>query len=811
MDTSPRIYVIKRSPQFGYGFVAGHEYPTIVKIVEPQGPSYGLLWPGDIIMEVNGINVETKSREEIISMIQHAKFDQIEIQVRQLSYEDQIRAKNLQDPKFYTLNKSASNNYSLNTLQSRNQTLPTRPSQRNLLPATSMNRLVTSISQQQYQHHNRSRQSMHSPELLVDDGKSVPPLNDIQKSKLISRRTLNSREDSNGHTNHKSGKSMDMIFRTLNRKHNYGKHSPVPQRCKSSMDVARKANENIDPATNGDDEKSNLRRCNTMRPIKHKVIEILERAVVIKIFFEDGHTRVLSYNQDTTVATILEMLNARLLGDSAESDEIKRYFGLVLKVQLKSNMKGTGGSLHVLDENDSIMKIRKLPYSSDLRLLYRMVYPPSDVSTLYMKNKVAFDYLYKQCCNDLKSDHFQPELDQETKLKLTALRLLEYVHSNFSKVHNSRDPKLYLKLVKKDPGMEFFLAHSSVKSLYDDRGKRVPAAYKRMKSKLTEQIRKNFDEFDLEPPKAKSTTITNGLSATSFHELCLPELRNSPSDHIKLLFLNYISGLSCYGNAQRPMRSSTSPIDANSAGERSSSLESVPRTSDSSPLIRRERNSSSTYNNSMTHSSGPQQPSISRLAQMNSMRSISSIQSSSTTQGVDRPDMAETPSSVSSVTFNMQTSPSPQQTPLFNNIMQQHQHQAMPNLPQKPLLPTKPTMLSYAHLDHMTAAPSNLEPAPLPRQQIAISQPTHEARTVERLYGQRIPVNRRPIEDLLKNVILLPPPPPPPALLSNGFPPLINKTDTSISRSSITRVLTDHDIEMVRVPPPPRLFSRYEY
>lgn len=771
----PRIYRLRRSHHLGYGFIAGSELPTLVKNIEPNGPSFKRLLPGDVIMAVNGIDVEHAPREQIIKMIQMSH-DEIEIKVRQPTYEEIIRAKNLTEPKFYMFNKPdhASNQNitpnptnSLSNLQQRKLpsplSSPTSPS-----GPYAMNRLVTSISQQQSQPnflHDANNQSDYmqqvqarsNPKMVLkqradDNNKTVASIGDVRHNPISNgTATLGRRNQAN----HNSS---------------YGRHSPLPQRCKSSMDKVGKKSGDID------NDQPMLKRSNTMRPIRPpaKVLEIFE--VVIKIFFEDGHTKVLNYNQDTTVAVILGTLNDRLLGSSEQSEQLRQYFGLVLTVNSEGNSKDQMTNrrkmLHILDENDSIMKIRQLPYAQKLRLLYRMIYPPTDVTKLYTQNKIAFDYLYKQSCNDLRLERFYPELELDIALKLAALHIVEYVYSNHPKDHgNSKDARLYLRLVKETPGLHHFVPVSMIDQIADKKGKK----YKRLKTKLLDQLKKNFEEFDFEPPKARSTTNLNHYTSTSFHELALPGLQSSPSDYVKLLFLNYLSQLPCFGNSKRPVRASASPIDRNSVGDCSSSMESVPRTSDSSPLLKQERNQSD-HNLSSARADMTSTNTISRLAQMNSIRSLSSsIQApNSTVPSHDQMDMAQTPSigSISSITFNMQSSPSPPQT--LSHASQQSE--------------------SYLY---SKSKQTLLEPSPMPRQQMAFSK-AQEYNSIEKIYSQRYFISERSIDECLKNAILLPPPPTPTALISEY-------TNQKCHLMSITPILTDRDLDRLRVPPPPRI------
>lgn len=154
---------------------------------------------------------------------------------------------------------------------------------------------------------------------------------------------------------------------------------------------------------------------------------------------------------------------------------------------------------------------------------------------------------------------------------------------------------------------------------------------------------------------------------------------------------------------------------------------------------------------------------------MNSMRSVSSLQPQSNTgQHFDQTDMAQTPSidSISSITFNMQSSPSPQQ--ISSSYISSQPTELFHNEPQRIL---KPIMT---------------EPSPMPRQQISHSR-HQDYNSVERLYEQRYSYKEGPLEDFLQNAIILPPPP------------------MSKQSNYITPILTDYDLDRLRVPPPPKI------
>ena len=438
-DQIPRIYTIRRSQHLGYGFVLGSEQPCIVKLIEPNGPSYGRLKPYDVILAINGVDVEQALREKVIKMIQLSDHE-IEITVRRATYEEEIRATNLTNPRFYMFNKSHNQQQnisdSLNSVPILPPKSPNMRSFENSTSNTQLNRLVTSIAQQQ----SNKQYPMPTNNGASTNGTGFKPPNYLTLQPDRNRNVLKQKNHDELFNSNGGDRNNTIVNGTCtlgrNGRSKVGRHSPLPQRCKSSIDdsqvgrFSKKTNEN-------EKDEPLLKRSNTMRPIRPpaKVMEIFE--VVIKIFFEDGQTKMLPYNQDTTVGGVLETLKARL---GSNSDQIKKYFGLAVTVNTDENADGhlltSKKPFHILDEDHPIMGIRKLPYAPKLRLLYRMIYPPSDITDLYNQNKVAFEYLYKQSCNDLRLERFSPALDNETALKLAALFLVEYVYSNHPKPTN---------------------------------------------------------------------------------------------------------------------------------------------------------------------------------------------------------------------------------------------------------------------------------------------------------------------------------------------------------------------------------------
>lgn len=264
---------------------------------------------------------------------------------------------------------------------------------------------------------------------------------------------------------------------------------------------------------------------------------------------------MLQYDGSTTVKDFLEILNSRLIEESSYAEKIKSYFGLAIVVGPSSDPDAKEPTpklkkLHMLEETDLIMNIRFLPYAPKLRLLYRMVYPPLDLKSLYRQNQFAFDYLYTQSCNDLRLERFNPELDHDTSLKLCAMTIMEHVYSNHSDV-NVKNPKMFIKLIKKSPGIGRFLPSSMVVETADKK-------FETIKAKLVESIKNVLQGSEPGPQKSKSLTTLDRYSSPTFHGSLMPDLKSSPVDYMKLVFLESLAQLPCFGNSKRPDTCSSS-------------------------------------------------------------------------------------------------------------------------------------------------------------------------------------------------------------------------------------------------------------
>lgn len=736
----PREYTIQRSTHFGYGFVAGSETPSIVKFIQPNGPSHQRLLQGDIITAVNGINVSNVPGKEIINMIQLSK-DQITIQV--------VQPTNLVEANLSALNRS-NNVHPLAQLNDRSrfmqQTLPTNTTN------APMDRLVTSISHQQQYYKS-------STHLADEKGDQHLP---------------------NGNSNGTSRSKTDRDYsKTLDRNGtaNYGSYSPPLQRCKSSASGALNGSPSKKTSANQKDDLPMLKRRNTMQ-----IMKIMK--TMTRVFLEnETQSRVFNYDEKTTVGTILEVLHDRLIQKSPYSDQIKSYFGLVLTFGPSENIdqeqEPKRNTFFVLEASNQISKIANLYYSHQLRFIYRMVKIPKELSALYAQDKIAFDYLYKQSCNDLRFERFGPEMDHDTTLKLLAISLVEHVLTKHNKNFNkTKNPKVYIKLIKDTPGIEHYFPTSMVERKRDKKDTQtfIICNRKKLKARLIEQLRKNFEEFDFEPPTTKTMTGLDRYHSTSFHELSLPGMHSSPDFFIKLMFLNYLGQLPCYAEFYKKMSNrASSPVERSSVGDYSSSLESMARASDSSPLIKQDRNQQNQVNTNINNQNQTQptqsvQPyhnetnTMPRLAQINSHRPVGSMRSVNSVNPIDQHDsfLAQTPSteSISSITFNSQTSPSPQ----LAGYTSHHSDSLYP----------------------VASICSN--PSPMPRNKNVISRP------LDHNGNYKCSPYSKSTKSIEEEMFFIPPPPPPTRTMMDNHFNLQNY---------LTPLLTDLDINELKVPPPP--------
>ncbi|KAF1762992.1 hypothetical protein GCK72_011257 [Caenorhabditis remanei] len=88
-----RSVSIRRGKDIGFGFVAAGQLPTIIQFVSPEGPSDGLLFANDQILEVNGADMQNESKDNVVNAVRATK-EELQITVQQLPQRPKSSRKN---------------------------------------------------------------------------------------------------------------------------------------------------------------------------------------------------------------------------------------------------------------------------------------------------------------------------------------------------------------------------------------------------------------------------------------------------------------------------------------------------------------------------------------------------------------------------------------------------------------------------------------------------------------------------------------------------------------------------------------------
>ncbi|KAG8227528.1 hypothetical protein J437_LFUL008400 [Ladona fulva] len=178
---------------------------------------------------------------------------------------------------------------------------------------------------------------------------------------------------------------------------------------------------------------------------------------VLKVFLENGQTKSFKYDACTRVADVAASLVQKLgLVPGPPPTGSEHMFSLVVE-----HVKGLRrNKLTLLHPEESIARIAARPGSHNLRCLFRVAFVPKDASVLAQTDPLAFDYLYMQCCNDVVQERFAPELKYEVALRLAALHIHQHALS-----HNLATPKVSLKTIEKEFGLERFVPVSLVETM----------------------------------------------------------------------------------------------------------------------------------------------------------------------------------------------------------------------------------------------------------------------------------------------------------------------------------------------------------
>lgn len=173
---------------------------------------------------------------------------------------------------------------------------------------------------------------------------------------------------------------------------------------------------------------------------------------MLKVFLENGQTKTFKYDATITVQDVLLSLQEKL------SIRCPEYYALCTEL-IRPNRKR---KLTLLDPKDNLTKIAARPGAHYLRCLFRICFVPKDISIMFSKDPLSFDYFYAQCCNDVIQERFTPEIPYEIALRLCALHIYELALS-YGLVSNRG--KVNLKVFDKEFGLENFVPYSLLDSI----------------------------------------------------------------------------------------------------------------------------------------------------------------------------------------------------------------------------------------------------------------------------------------------------------------------------------------------------------
>eukprot|EP00095_Tigriopus_kingsejongensis_P002058 maker-scaffold707_size108565-snap-gene-0.14 protein:Tk02058 transcript:maker-scaffold707_size108565-snap-gene-0.14-mRNA-1 annotation:"AGAP003128-PA" len=171
---------------------------------------------------------------------------------------------------------------------------------------------------------------------------------------------------------------------------------------------------------------------------------------ILKVHFENGQTKSFSYDTTTTVQDVLESMKEKLRVVNINP------FALIEEFEQAIGKK----SSYILDPQQTLRQVRSAEKSKKKKYILRVVFFPSNPISLLQEDPGIFEYLYRQCYNDVIQDKFAPEIQPEVAFKLGALQMYIQFHSDFKKKQ-----KLALKSLEKDINVELLLPKNMAESM----------------------------------------------------------------------------------------------------------------------------------------------------------------------------------------------------------------------------------------------------------------------------------------------------------------------------------------------------------
>ncbi|XP_046406554.1 uncharacterized protein LOC124171414 isoform X2 [Ischnura elegans] len=249
---------------------------------------------------------------------------------------------------------------------------------------------------------------------------------------------------------------------------------------------------------------------------------------VLKVFLENGQTKSFKYDACTRVADVAASLVQKLgLVPGPPPTGSEHMFSLVVE-----HVKGLRrNKLTLLHPEESIARIAARPGSHNLRCLFRVAFVPRDASVLAQSDPLAFDYLYMQCCNDVVQERFAPELKYEVALHLAALHIHQHALS-----HNLATPKVSLKTIEREFGLERFVPVSLVETMKRKELRKLIGHFLKGGGQTGNGTRAPLSQTVTTPLQAKLLYLSTIAELPSYGAKCFPtNLQDSNMETVVLV------------------------------------------------------------------------------------------------------------------------------------------------------------------------------------------------------------------------------------------------------------------------------------
>ncbi|KAF7494909.1 FERM and PDZ domain-containing protein 4 [Sarcoptes scabiei] len=96
-------------------------------------------------------------------------------------------------------------------------------------------------------------------------------------------------------------------------------------------------------------------------------------------------------------------------------------------------------TITLLNPTELVCNIFRLPNSENLRCLFRVIIVDPDPEALWNEDPIAFEYYYRQCCNDIAYDRFAPRIPTNIVIRLATLSIFDYFLNHLMVIENDNE------------------------------------------------------------------------------------------------------------------------------------------------------------------------------------------------------------------------------------------------------------------------------------------------------------------------------------------------------------------------------------